>query len=453
MKFKALFLALALMAFAGMSHAQFTCGFSNYTFPLTSDCGSGAPLGPQCNGVVYWDQNNNGPDAADQPPVVGPGFSQCNFNTFPINGGEYLGQDGLFVLLDLFTINTNTPTPSRYYVVVECGSVKWTSEVFTIPDGYSEPDLDEWTCQITQEPCTPHDFLINTVGGRHFVSPTQPYFECLELCANIPVTLCLGPLRVDERPVGFGFFEGCNQGLPGCDIQCPPAVVLPDPAGWQYNPATGQWCLVIVSATDGCACFHLDFIESAEVGAFDAVARDNSVELSWTTNSETNVDRFEVLRKVAGHVDFATVGAVSATNTAAGSTYTFVDNSAVNGTTYEYTLSTVNLDGSVEAWGLVVTATPSSDAAVITEYALHQNYPNPFNPSTNLVYDVVAENNVTLTVYNAMGQEVATLVNGLQTAGRHTVSFDAGNLTSGLYFYTVKIGNEFTATKKMLLVK
>ncbi|MCB9367404.1 MAG: T9SS type A sorting domain-containing protein, partial [Calditrichaeota bacterium] len=119
----------------------------------------------------------------------------------------------------------------------------------------------------------------------------------------------------------------------------------------------------------------------------------------------------------------------------------------------EYSLQTVNMDGSIESWGLVVTATPSSDAALITEYALHQNYPNPFNPSTNLVYDVVSDNNVNLTVYNAMGQEVATLVNGLQSAGRHTVSFDASNLTSGLYFYTVKIGNEFTATKKMLLVK
>ena len=116
-------------------------------------------------------------------------------------------------------------------------------------------------------------------------------------------------------------------------------------------------------------------------------------------------------------------------------------------------LETVNIGGSREAWGVVVNATPSVDNAVVTEYALLQNYPNPFNPSTNLVFDVVAENVVNLTVYNAMGQEVATLVNGTMAAGRHTVSFDAANLTSGLYFYTVKIGNEFTATKKMLLVK
>jgi len=147
------------------------------------------------------------------------------------------------------------------------------------------------------------------------------------------------------------------------------------------------------------------------------------------------------------------VGSVAAANSATGANYNFVDENASNGTTYEYTLETVNIGGSREAWGVVVSATPSVDNAVVTEYALLQNYPNPFNPSTNLVFDVVAENVVNLTVYNAMGQEVATLVNGTMAAGRHTVSFDAANLTSGLYFYTVKIGNEFTATKKMLLVK
>ncbi|MBK8131193.1 MAG: T9SS type A sorting domain-containing protein [bacterium] len=144
---------------------------------------------------------------------------------------------------------------------------------------------------------------------------------------------------------------------------------------------------------------------------------------------------------------------VVANNTNTSSSYTFVDESANNGTIYEYTLNLVGLNGTVTALGTIASATPSVDAAVVTEYALHQNYPNPFNPSTNLVFDVVAENVVNLTVYNAMGQEVASLVNGTMAAGRHTVSFDAANLTSGLYFYTVKIGNEFTATKKMLLVK
>jgi hypothetical protein len=452
MKFKALVVAMALLLVAGVSQAQFNCGLTDVTFPLTSSCepGAGEPLVSPCGGTIYWDANNDGPDASDQPPVVGNGFGQCNFNTIDMNGADFVGVPGTWVTLETFTIATNTPQPSRYYVVVECAGVRWTSEVITINDGYSEVDLDEWSCQVTQQPCVPRDHVIETVGGRNFVA-TGPYYECLDFCANIPVTICLGPLADDETPIAF-LVPGCLPPSP-CFEECPPAAVSVDPTGWHYNPATGQWCLLVIAQNDGCACFCLEDILSAEAGSFAAVARDNSVELTWTTLSESNVNRFEVLRKVAGHEAFELAGMVEATNTATGSSYTFVDHDAVNGTTYEYTLETLNLDGSREAWGTVVTATPSSEAAVITEYALHQNYPNPFNPSTNLVYDVVAENNVALTVYNAMGQEVATLVNGMQTAGRHTVSFDASNLTSGLYFYTVKIGNEFTATKKMLLVK
>ncbi|MCB9391370.1 MAG: T9SS type A sorting domain-containing protein [Calditrichaeota bacterium] len=458
MKLKALFVAMALLMVVGLSHAQFNSSISNIdfnsgdAFPLTDACGGGAPLTNACNVQIYWDANNNGADELDALVPVGPAFNEANFNTFPLDEYGFFGLPGCFVMLENFTIAGSTPQPSKYYLVVDCGNVKWTSRVVTIADGYSEHYLSlasDWSCQVTQEPCVPQNYPIETVGGRNFLA-NGPYYQCLEFCANIPVTVCLGPLAADERPHAQ-LFPGCIGN--GCDVQCAPAAPVMDPAGWTYDALSGTWCAVFVSDVEGCACFCLDFIESAEAGTFAAVARDNSVELNWTTNSESNVDRFEVLRKVAGHDAYATVGAVAATNTATGSTYNFVDNGAVNGTSYEYSLQTVNMDGSIESWGLVVTATPSSDAALITEYALHQNYPNPFNPSTNLVYDVVSDNNVNLTVYNAMGQEVATLVNGLQSAGRHTVSFDASNLTSGLYFYTVKIGNEFTATKKMLLVK
>jgi len=98
-------------------------------------------------------------------------------------------------------------------------------------------------------------------------------------------------------------------------------------------------------------------------------------------------------------------------------------------------------------------AVQPSDPNLVAEYALHQNFPNPFNASTNIEYDVVTDSHVTLMVRNLLGRTVTELVNSRQAAGRHTVTFDATNLTSGLYFYTVKIGNEFAATKKMLLVK
>ena len=85
-------------------------------------------------------------------------------------------------------------------------------------------------------------------------------------------------------------------------------------------------------------------------------------------------------------------------------------------------------------------------------YSLSQNYPNPFNPATLIQYALPASGRVTLTVYNVLGQEVRTLVNDIQGAGRYTVTFDASSLSSGLYFYRVQSGS-YTAVKKMMLVK
>jgi glucosylceramidase len=85
-------------------------------------------------------------------------------------------------------------------------------------------------------------------------------------------------------------------------------------------------------------------------------------------------------------------------------------------------------------------------------YSLHNNYPNPFNPSTTIAYTLEKSSNVTIEVTNLMGQKVASLVNQKQPKGRHSVVFDAGHLSSGIFIYRIKAGS-FIQTKKMILLK
>lgn len=85
-------------------------------------------------------------------------------------------------------------------------------------------------------------------------------------------------------------------------------------------------------------------------------------------------------------------------------------------------------------------------------YSLEQNYPNPFNPSTIIRFSVPQQGLVNIKVYNLLGEVVATLVNGEFSTGSYEVNFDASNLSSGIYFYSIT-ANNFVSTKKMMLIK
>ena len=107
-------------------------------------------------------------------------------------------------------------------------------------------------------------------------------------------------------------------------------------------------------------------------------------------------------------------------------------------------------------WNFDLNPIPTSvtpiSAPVPKDYALLQNYPNPFNPVTNIKFQIPSAKYVKLAVYDMLGKEVEVLVNETKAAGSYLVSFDASNLSSGIYFYKL-ITNDFSDVKKMVLIK
>ena len=85
-------------------------------------------------------------------------------------------------------------------------------------------------------------------------------------------------------------------------------------------------------------------------------------------------------------------------------------------------------------------------------YSLQQNYPNPFNPTTNINFSIAEAGSVTIKVYNTLGAEITTLVSENMSAGNHVVTFEATDLPTGIYFYSLN-SNNVSMTKKMLLLK
>lgn len=126
-------------------------------------------------------------------------------------------------------------------------------------------------------------------------------------------------------------------------------------------------------------------------------------------------------------------------------------------TAYYYIIQVVDNGGNKVFSKEVNTTTDITDEAVPTVYSLSQNYPNPFNPSTTIKFGIPQAADVTVKIYDILGQEVKTLMNRNLAAGFHTVNFDASNLISGMYIYRIQAngvdGSNFTDVKKMLLVK
>jgi hypothetical protein len=126
--------------------------------------------------------------------------------------------------------------------------------------------------------------------------------------------------------------------------------------------------------------------------------------------------------------------------------YSFTDNNLAVGN-HTYRLKQIDFNGTYEFSNEIFV-----DVNAPSVYSLDQNYPNPFNPSTLIKYSVAQDGFVNVSVFNLIGEKVATIVNSNMKAGSYEVNFNASSLSSGVYFYSIEAG-DFKAVRKMMLMK
>jgi hypothetical protein len=211
-------------------------------------------------------------------------------------------------------------------------------------------------------------------------------------------------------------------------------------------------------ANGGAVTINSDVLP-VELLSFTAATKNNVVELNWETATEVNNYGFEIERSVivnqqsnesvklnAGN--WKKIGFVQGEgNSNSPKQYIFRD-TPNDGVKFGYRLKQIDYDGSFE-YSNEIEVNIDSPAKL----SLNQNYPNPFNPNTSIIFEVPVKSNISIKVYNVIGSMIAVLLNEEKLPGRYQVEFNASDLASGIYFYSINAGNYKPIIKKMILLK
>jgi hypothetical protein len=185
-----------------------------------------------------------------------------------------------------------------------------------------------------------------------------------------------------------------------------------------------------------------------ELSNFNAVTSADFVTLNWTTITELNNYGFEIFRSFDS-ASWQKIGFISGHSTTTEKHfYSFIDDQNNGSIKSYYKLKQIDHNGSYtfsETIEVERQTTPS-------DFVLYQNFPNPFNPTTKIGFRITETGFASIKVYDALGNEIVTLVNEEKSAGKYDVTFDATDFPSGIYFYSLTAGN-LIETKKMLLLK
>jgi uncharacterized protein (TIGR02145 family) len=180
---------------------------------------------------------------------------------------------------------------------------------------------------------------------------------------------------------------------------------------------------------------------------FVASVIDKNVKLIWNTATEVNLSSFYLEKKLQSNLTWKNIASVKAIgNSNSPKQYFYLDKN-VNSGKYCYRLKMVDLDGSYKYSNIVnLEVTPP------VKYGLYNAYPNPWNPTTTIRYQVPINILVTIKMFDAVGREVATLINEVKPAGSYEVIINGHNLSSGIYYYQMRSGS-YVETKKFILMK
>ncbi|MCO6472904.1 MAG: T9SS type A sorting domain-containing protein [Melioribacteraceae bacterium] len=186
-----------------------------------------------------------------------------------------------------------------------------------------------------------------------------------------------------------------------------------------------------------------------ELVSFDGEIVENKIKLVWQTATETKNYGFDVEKSNSRDIWEKIAFINGHGNSSSPKEYVYIDENPSVGKN-KYRLKQIDTDG---AFKYLETLEIEIENIVPSELSLFQNYPNPFNPVTIIEYELPTEGIVTLKIYDLLGKEISTLVNGHKNPGRYSVEFNAENLPSGIYFYRLTSNGEHRLIRKMQLLK
>ncbi len=456
-----LFTVLALFVLATSGFGQ-ACSRAFYYFdngedpaepPLGCPCTTGPALADGVTICLYWDNDNNGPDADDPlPPPEQEPTDYC----FTFNGnGAGIGEGHFFtpVAVGIEYLPAD-PNLCHYYLRINSGGCCYESITYLFATGVEEIFMSaaDWTC--ANEECeTPPNPQPNP--------PTNVVASDNTECLSVHVSWAHDSLNV----TGFNIYAGAVLvGTTGSQVRARSVNIYDNVVHSFTVKAVNTDVESNASNADNGSTYLLNFADGPDGNISGDLQSGTTHTIHfvrptvscpsryslWTVNlSGSRVDSLAA-DTIQFPTDPDTIRFTLPTRAdtislrlLVDATYTDID-----------TIQVVDTSDTAFRLGAVGTGEP---IVIPTEFALSQNYPNPFNPETRIEFAVPYQSNIKIEVYNISGQLVTTLVDGSFIAGVHHIAWNGRSnegidVGSGLYFYRMS-GPDFVQTKKMLMLK